>query len=228
MAKGGKGFGWFLLAAGLLAVWLQESSNPNNGIDRIGDHTTTNHMSSQQLVPPKVQTLAALRTKKQNIQQPQPRSRRLSTRRAYVNASALNVRQQPSLSGAVLGRVNRGTPITILATKGEWLQVSFSQGTGWVHADYVVAKARSAAPRKRSLQPQPTRAMGSTNAQIVQAIIAGSLASYRGRCPCPYNIMSNGRRCGGRSAYSRPGGHSPICYPQDVTASMIAAYRARQ
>lgn len=37
-------------------------------------------------------------------------------------------------------------------------------------------------------------------------------AAYRGRCDCPYDRMRNGRRCGGNSAYSRPGGRSPICY----------------
>ena len=33
-----------------------------------------------------------------------------------------------------------------------------------------------------------------------------------GSCDCPYDRASNGSRCGGRSAYSRPGGRSPICY----------------
>jgi hypothetical protein len=37
--------------------------------------------------------------------------------------------------------------------------------------------------------------------------------------------MRNGRACGGRSAYSRPGGAAPLCYPTDVTAAMIDAYR---
>ena len=52
-----------------------------------------------------------------------------------------------------------------------------------------------------------------------------SLAAYPGRCPCPYNLMSNGRRCGGRSAYSRPGGQSPYCYPSDVPQVEVDAYR---
>jgi hypothetical protein len=64
-----------------------------------------------------------------------------------------------------------------------------------------------------------------TDAQVRQAIIKESIASYPGRCPCPYNIMSNGRACGGRSAYSRPGGYSPVCFPADVTAEMINEYR---
>ena len=66
-----------------------------------------------------------------------------------------------------------------------------------------------------------------TDAQIKKQIIAQSIASYSGACPCPYNTMRNGASCGGRSAYSRPGGESPICYPSDVTPAMVRAYRER-
>ena len=54
------------------------------------------------------------------------------------------------------------------------------------------------------------------NDQKVQRLIQESIASYPGKCACPYSIMSNGRKCGGRSAYSKPGGYSPLCYPKDV------------
>jgi hypothetical protein len=36
-----------------------------------------------------------------------------------------------------------------------------------------------------------------------------------GSCDCPYDTDSAGRRCGGRSAYSRPGGSQPVCYFED-------------
>jgi endonuclease YncB( thermonuclease family) len=61
--------------------------------------------------------------------------------------------------------------------------------------------------------------------QIVQILLARSQASYGGSCPCPENHNRAGRRCGKRSAYSRPGGVSPLCYSRDVTPAMIAEYR---
>ncbi len=64
-----------------------------------------------------------------------------------------------------------------------------------------------------------------TDSQIVRLIIKDSIASYPGNCPCPYNAARNGSMCGGRSAYSRPGGYSPICYAHDVSKKMIADYR---
>ncbi|HEY2033076.1 MAG TPA: hypothetical protein VGH02_05270 [Rhizomicrobium sp.] len=72
-----------------------------------------------------------------------------------------------------------------------------------------------------------TTAATASDAQIRQAVIRESLASYPGNCPCPYNVDRAGRSCGRRSAYSRPGGYAPICYESDVTPQMIDDYRAR-
>ena len=66
-----------------------------------------------------------------------------------------------------------------------------------------------------------------TDAEIKQEIIRESIASYAGSCPCPYSRDRAGNRCGGRSAYSRPGGASPLCYESDVTQEMVDDYRAR-
>lgn len=64
-----------------------------------------------------------------------------------------------------------------------------------------------------------------SDTQIRKILIDESIAGYSGNCPCPYSTMSNGRSCGRRSAYSREGGESPLCYAKDVTAGMVQAYR---
>ena len=64
-----------------------------------------------------------------------------------------------------------------------------------------------------------------SDAEVKKAIIAESISSYHGNCPCPYNVARNGSRCGKRSAYSRPGGASPICYESDVTDEMVKRWR---
>jgi hypothetical protein len=63
--------------------------------------------------------------------------------------------------------------------------------------------------------------------KIIKKIIRQSVENYSGRCACPYNIMKNGKKCGIRSAYSKPGGYSPACYPSDVTQEMINKYRSK-
>lgn len=63
--------------------------------------------------------------------------------------------------------------------------------------------------------------------EIRQQIIRQSIAEYPGPCACPYHIMRNGAQCGKRSAYVKPGGYSPKCYPHDVSAAEISAWKAR-
>lgn len=65
------------------------------------------------------------------------------------------------------------------------------------------------------------------DAQIKQKIIAESIAAWPGNCACPFNVARNGSHCGKRSAWSRPGGYSPICYADEVSAQMIETWREK-
>jgi hypothetical protein len=65
-----------------------------------------------------------------------------------------------------------------------------------------------------------------TDDQVKEQIVKQSIASYAGSCPCPFNRDRAGRSCGRRSAYSRPGGAALLCYANDVTAKMVADFRA--
>ena len=64
-----------------------------------------------------------------------------------------------------------------------------------------------------------------TDVQIKQILIQKSKENYPGSCACPDQRDSIGRLCGKRSAWSRPGGHKPLCYLIDVTPRMIESYR---
>ena len=64
-----------------------------------------------------------------------------------------------------------------------------------------------------------------TDAEVRQLIIRESLLSYSGNCPCPYNTDSAGGNCGRRSAYSHPGGASPMCYDRDISDDQVTIYR---
>lgn len=64
-----------------------------------------------------------------------------------------------------------------------------------------------------------------SDAQIKKILIQQSLDSYPGNCPCPYNTDRAGRSCGRRSAYSKPGGYAPLCYPDDVSPEIVEEYR---
>ena len=72
----------------------------------------------------------------------------------------------------------------------------------------------------------PYKSLGSDE-DIKEKIIRDSIASYPGRCPCPYNTDRAGRECGARSAWSKPGGRAPVCYPDDVSDEMVRRYKER-
>ena len=67
----------------------------------------------------------------------------------------------------------------------------------------------------------------SKDSDIKKKIISESINSYYGNCPCPYNTARNGSSCGRRSAYSRAGGASPLCYESDITQEMVREYKSR-
>lgn len=67
--------------------------------------------------------------------------------------------------------------------------------------------------------------MALSDTQVKEKVIEESVASYPGTCACPFNQARNGSSCGRRSAWSRQGGYSPICYKDEVTKEMIKEWR---
>jgi len=65
-----------------------------------------------------------------------------------------------------------------------------------------------------------------TDDEVRDMMISRSIATYSGSCPCPYNADRAGRSCGRRSAYSRAGGATPLCYRNDISARMVESYRS--
>jgi hypothetical protein len=72
-----------------------------------------------------------------------------------------------------------------------------------------------------------TPVFAGSDEEVKKEIIQDSIRSYSGNCPCPYNLDRAGRKCGKRSAYSKPGGYSPICYSSDVTEKMVENHKKR-
>ena len=56
-----------------------------------------------------------------------------------------------------------------------------------------------------------------TYSKSPEEIIQDSISRYPGKCPCPYSVMSNGKKCGKKSAYYKTGGFQLICYLSDIT-----------
>lgn len=148
-------------------------------------------------------------------------------RTKYVSGKGVALRGAPNPKSQILDRLDRGRKVDLLQSEAQWSKVKdvLTQKEGWVATKFLQddnpKKEEISKPSEPKVKPAPTL----SPTIIIQRIIAESVASYPGTCACPYSTDRRGRRCGNRSAYSKPGGYAPICFAQDVTKSMLEAYR---
>lgn len=124
----------------------------------------------------------------------------------YTTAS-VRLREEPSTQSEIIRTVPAGTEVKVDRTEGKWRRVSVSDDRGWIHGDYL-AEHKPAPPKIAEIPNAPARAAPPRQSRSGEPVRAPRM----GRCDCPYDLMRNGRACGGRSAYSRPGGRRPACY----------------
>lgn len=153
--------------------------------------------------------------------------------RLRVTGTGVALRGEPSRDGAILDRLSRPLVVEALESTGEWVKVRHpvTAVEGWVFAKLLEAEGDAPQPEQKPRpvpQVQPPNVPALSAAVIAQRLMAESRAAYPGSCACPYDVDRDGRRCGARSAYSKPGGYAPICYESDVTAAMMQQYRARR
>ena len=55
----------------------------------------------------------------------------------FVTATALNVRDKPSTSSNIVGKLIRGASVNALSEQDGWFQILYGQDTAWVHGDFV-------------------------------------------------------------------------------------------
>lgn len=124
----------------------------------------------------------------------------------YTTAS-VRLREEPSTQSEIVRTVPAGTEVKLDKAEGKWRHVSVSDDVGWIHGDYLTEN-KPAPPKIADIPKAPVRAAPPKQSRSGEPVRAPRV----GRCDCPYDLMRNGRACGGRSAYSRPGGRSPVCY----------------
>ena len=58
--------------------------------------------------------------------------------KVQINSGRLNIRSSPSVSGAVITKLEKDNYVTLLAKSGQWWQVEYTKGqTGYCHSDYI-------------------------------------------------------------------------------------------
>jgi hypothetical protein len=143
-------------------------------------------------------------------------------REMVVDVDRAEVRELPHAEAPVFAKLSKGSVVFELRRVGTWIEIrGLSEKIGWIESAKLALRENERAPS----------ATGALTAAAIAAVIAqASRRAYyaTGRpCACPDDVTSSGRRCGRNSAYSRPGGAQPLCYPSDVPIERIEEYRER-
>ncbi|MBQ9396847.1 MAG: SH3 domain-containing protein [Proteobacteria bacterium] len=66
-----------------------------------------------------------------------------STKTMYVTASCLNVRNGAGTDHSKIGSLNFGASVSVYKTSGNWAQIKYGSGKGWVCSDYLSSNKQS-------------------------------------------------------------------------------------
>lgn len=126
-------------------------------------------------------------------------------------SSRVNMRVEPSTSTQIITTISRGATVKVLSYRSGWFSVSYANHVGWVLEKYL-SQQQPATETRTVRSPMTNAPTTPARGALVRRSGQPVRSAYVGTCDCPYDLMRNGRLCGGRSAYSRPGGRSPTCY----------------
>ncbi|MEH7300237.1 SH3 domain-containing protein [Neobacillus drentensis] len=66
-----------------------------------------------------------------------PKATSTQTSSGIVNADTLNIRKESSATGTVIGKLTKGTIVSIYSKEKNWLEIGFANLKGWVSAEFV-------------------------------------------------------------------------------------------
>ena len=70
----------------------------------------------------------------------------ISLNTGIVNGDTLNIRQEPSTSSPVIGKITHGTSVIIYSKQNNWLEVGFTNLRGWVSSEFIDSQSSDARP----------------------------------------------------------------------------------
>ncbi len=129
--------------------------------------------------------------------------------RWQYTTSKVRVRVAPDTGARIITTLPPGEMVQTNSQQGDWYNVTVSARVGWIHGDYLSEAKPVELISTTPVAPAAAVADGITSGHARGDPVRDAMV---GRCDCPYDLMRNGRLCGGRSAYSKPRDRSPVCY----------------
>lgn len=113
--------------------------------------------------------------------------------KAKVNADILNVRNQPTAIGGIIGNVRRNALIDVVADHDDWLEIQFNQTPAYVSAKYVslldagTTNSGTITAARLNVREQPK-----TDSKVIGSLGMGTQVSIRSNIGDWYEILFNG------------------------------------
>jgi len=227
---------WYWLAGAVILYGIVKLSGPPdkattaNPADSDTRHIEQQSAKTAKKPSPRAAALPPAGAQEQKESPPVPASYTAK----FVGGSGVAFRAGPATTYPIIDRFDKGRRVLLLAADADWSHVrdTLTQREGWMASRFLSdqkpeIQEEQANQHQRDKKTEPAKPPELPESVIVQRIIAESVAGYPGSCPCPYNFDRGGRKCGKRSAYSKPGGYAPLCFAGDVTRAMIDAFRSR-
>lgn len=112
-----------------------------------------------------------------------------------VTTDVLRVREKPSTTSKIIGKVTRGTKHKSLGKTGNWYKISYASKTGYIHADYVRATTSKYAPtgtRYATVDTLNVRTGPSTTSKSVGKLSKGTAVESYGTSGSWTRVLYNG------------------------------------
>lgn len=96
-----------------------------------------------------------------------------------IVTDTLNIRKEPSSTGSVIGKLSKGTSITVFSKKNNWLEIKYSGQRAWVSSNFVQMGSQSQQSSKAGNLGTVTasnlsvRKSSSLNSEVIGSVTKG-------------------------------------------------------
>lgn len=214
------GFGWGSIAIAVGVGWISNSyftgrppvndePRPRETVQRVIEHTpftSPPNKAAKELAPPATSPLQG---------KPPPETAPIVF---LFSKDRTRVRSMPSTGASTVTVLEKGVVVKAMESANGWWRVETIAGdSGWIRGDLLSPdKPKQAQSAPTSPAPAPAIPLKNTAKTAIPKPktlgVKPIRDPYIGTCDCPYDLKRNGARCGGSSAFSRPGGRAPRCY----------------
>ncbi|WP_160721905.1 SH3 domain-containing protein [Bacillus sp. USDA818B3_A] len=102
-----------------------------------------------------------------------------STEMGTVNADTINIREEASETSPILGKLTNGTDVTIVSKENNWLEIRYSDLSGWVKAEFIDTQSKTSqnTPKKKLTGVYGTVTAGSLSVRSEPSLNADIISS---------------------------------------------------